>query len=91
VVPDFAAPLGPTGAIFAKFDAFGGVPTAAGRADAVADGANAEVDIGLLLKSTLALEASELVGVATGIVLAGGAELVAGAVGLMAGAFAAEG
>jgi hypothetical protein len=47
VAPDFGAPLGPTGAILAKFETFGVVPTA-GR------GTNVEVDTGLLLNRMLA-------------------------------------
>jgi hypothetical protein len=67
---------------------FAAAPAADGGADPVAGGTNAEVDTGLLLKRMLALVPGEPVGTVTGVVLAGGAEFVAGAAGLMAGAFA---
>ena len=86
-VPTFAAPPNPSGAFFAKFDMF--VPLADG-VEAVADGANACVDTGLLLKRMFALALGEAVGVPTGVVLADRAELVAAAAGLVVGALAED-
>ena len=86
-VSTFAAPPNPSGAIFAKFDVF--APLADG-VEAVADGANACVDTGLLLKRMFALALDEAVGVPTGVVLADRAELVAGAAGFVVGALAED-
>jgi hypothetical protein len=78
--PDFGAPLGPTGAIFAKFEMFGTVPAAG-------DGAGAGVGASLLLNKILAFAFGATVGAAAlvvgGVAAAGrvGAAAVDGALG----------